>query len=238
MTAAVPSPGTLLVTLWSKSDWDDDLNTWTWDADLYRLADGAYRVTLTQCPGAPGDEDWVASEQDGLRDGSNLFEFLRSSLAREPDETLTKAAWRKVAKLVKKADGALGAGFEAAISEEFNPRELEKLPGPPEPLNPFENFMKSATWERPSFGGGGAMWAAIAFRLRMETAVAVYASRYLAANGVLPQGPHRVVQTYAPEGADFAVLGNPSDRGTVDQMVLFPATQGVPPGQPKAEGRR
>ena len=70
------------------------------------------------------------------------------------------------------------------------------------------------------------MWAAIAFKSRMSRAVEVYASRYLASSGALPQGPHRVQLTYGPQkGADFQCPVGRSNPGSVDQMVLFPATE-------------
>ena len=211
-----------LLTLWSKPDCDMESNYWTWAADLYLLADGTYRVTMSQCPGAPGEEDWVASEQDGLLEESELFEFLCTSLAQWVEETLTEAEWREVATLVQQTDGALGAGFEVAIEDEFNPREFEELVGPPEPLTPIERCITDARWDSPSFGGGGAMWAAIAFKSRMRRAVEVYASRHLASNGAPPQGPHRVQLTYGPlEGVDFHCPVSRSDTGSVDQIVSF-----------------
>jgi hypothetical protein len=221
MSSADSRPYKWLATLWSRSDFDGEGN-WTWDADLHRSTDGSYRVTVTQCPGAPGDEDWVAAEQDELSDGTELFEFLRPALAEWAGKKLTEAEWREVAKLIRQVDGEFAYDFEAAVDEHFQPQEFV---GPPEPPTALERCVLAASWESPSFGGG-AGWAAAASRSRMRSAVMVYAARYLASNGALPHGPHRVLLSYGPQGgADFLCPVGRSNKGTVDQVVLFPAAE-------------
>jgi len=215
-----------LLTLWSFQDYDDEFNNWSWDAVLERLTDGSCRATLTQSPGAPGEEDWVAAQQDSLSDGSELFDFLRHSLREFASTELDEAEWRRLAELVGQQDKELADEFGWAVDEEFHPQEFT---GPPTPPTQLQICATAAKWQPYEGKGGGAMWAAIAHGTRLRGAVYVYAARHLAEHGVVPQGQHRVRLAYGPQvDADFLCPIGREVAGVVDELVQFQPIESSP----------
>jgi len=219
-------PADCLQALWSFEDYDDELNSWSWDAVLERLTDGSYRATLTQSPGAPGDEDWVAAQQDSVSDGTELFKFLRHSLSEFASTELDEAEWRRLAELVGQQDKELAAEFGWAVDEEFHPQEFT---GPPTPPTPLQKCAAAAKWQPYESKGGGAMWAGIARGTRLRRAVGLYAERHLAEHGVVPQGQHRIRLAYGPQAdADFLCPVGRENAGVVDELVQFQSIESVP----------
>lgn len=219
--AATPCCWTLC--LLSESDFDDESNTWAWDADLVKRADGSYRATVAQCPGAPGEEDWVAAVLEGELHGEDLFHFFQASWAEHTANKLDETQWRAVAALIQQRDEPLAAQFTAAMDEEFHPAPEEPYQ-PPMRDSPLDRCVQGARWSMDGSGGASGLAGVVFNNLRRQAAY-MHAARYLVLHGVLPTGTHHVAAEVGPpkSGADFA---HPMGGGTCSLSVdiTFPGS--------------
>jgi hypothetical protein len=168
------------------------------------------------------DLEHYLREIEGFASGDELFNFLDEAWSQENEERLDEANWEEIVTAIETVDARLATEVAQATQRNFNPPDTDS---PPMPLTPLQRSVAGATWAHTSFGGGGAMWAAIAERTQGGKAIALFAQRYLQTHGVLPQGEHRVRMPVGPPecGADCETPQSCAGANSFDKVVRFPA---------------
>lgn len=198
---------------------------WEWVATLKNPGTDNRTLELEQVPWVR-DPEWMDTHfvLEPVVSGAELFEFMESHWSDAHCEGLSEEQWDYIVQEIGKVDPVLAGEVRQAVKDEF---DLEPPPVESE-QEAFEEFLQKATFEKTSFGGGGAMWAGLAENMRAADAIAFYCRRYREQHGRLPQGTHRVTVTFGDvqNGADLP----PPRRGGMqtsgssrfDKEVTFP----------------
>jgi hypothetical protein len=210
------------INLLTMSDFDSEMNYWSWDAALSKFSDATYHLVVTQSPGAPGDEDWDAAETSGPLSGDDLFSFLHGAWIEHTAETLGEKQWLAVASRIRRRDKTLAGQFSSAVQREFHPvPEPEHVPSALD--LELQKCVQGATWSESGGGGAGGLGMVVFTKLRRQAAH-MYAARFRDEHGVLPSGTHHVVAHVGPpgSGADFS---HPMGQGTCSLSldITFPS---------------
>lgn len=198
------------------------VDDWEWVCTLTKVELGRFSCRLEQEVGQPHDESFEnIFDDDQIRNGAQLFEFIWGSWNSEHEESLPENDWKDLIDEIAGVDTELAEQFAKAIQDEFDPED--------EPVDEDElalaRFIASATYEPKRLTG---MWANLAERQRGLKAIRYYVQQYQATHGALPQGTHRIAVTFGERrsGADLSPpsmgLMKISDSGSFDADVTFP----------------
>jgi hypothetical protein len=163
--------------------------SWEWFVSMSSNQDGTYRLVVDQVLWDGDEESEPASyELTTFNTGEQLFEFLQSTWQQEHGEGLEEGDWQAIETTIRK--------FDEHLANEVN-RQSRTVFGHVEPVKSesqmqIAHCIEAATWEKSTYAGGGAMWAAIAERKKVVEAVSAYVRDYYAQKGEVPEGQHQV----------------------------------------------
>lgn len=165
-------------------------DSWQWVVTLSRHDTGSFKLSVDQVlADTTEDVEGLSYELSVFRTGAELFEFVHSSWINDHEDGLGEQDWQKIVSNVREFDQHLADQVGQAVQLGFNPTEPQKSI---EQLQ-IENCIDGATWERYTHSGGGAMWAALDDRKKMDQAIAAFVKEYFRQHGATPQGLHFVL---------------------------------------------
>jgi hypothetical protein len=165
-------------------------DSWQWLVMLSRHDTGSFKLSVEQVlADSTEDQEALSYELPVFSTGAELFEFVESSWMNDHEEGLSLEDWLQIERDVRGLDQHLATQVGLAVRLAFNPKAPEKTI---EQLQ-IEQCIDGATWERHTHSGGGAMWAALEDKKKMNQAVSIFFKEYLRQHGTMPQGSHLVL---------------------------------------------
>ncbi|MFC7410238.1 hypothetical protein [Hydrogenophaga atypica] len=164
-------------------------DSWQWIVSISRIDIVNYRLLVYQVLWESADEDEGAFyELSAFCSGAELFKFVQSVWVNDHEEKLREEDWKQIELNLRAIDHDLADQVREAVQlafEHVEPQESSEK-------QQIESCIKSATWKRNIYSGGGAMWAALADGKRMEQALSDFVREHHSRHGVTPQGVHLI----------------------------------------------
>lgn len=176
------------VVLLSEDFWNHVDDRWTWQAVLRQRNDGRFTLSLVQQVERPPSQRVPGLV--GFRRGAQLYEFLNSRWEELTSEPLDEVKWKRLSRLVRAFNKALGDELVSAIANE----DLDLRP-PSETPSQVEAHAARASWDPSGFSGpmGGMRGFAEANFKRMRSqAVLRFVQQYVSEHRVYPVGEHLI----------------------------------------------
>lgn len=165
-------------------------DSWQWIVSLARNDGQSYRLLVYQVLWDSTDENEGACyELPTFSTGVELVEFVQSVWMNDHDDGLSEQDWQQVESSIRKIDPHLAAQVGQAVQIAFGHVEPEKS----SKQRLIDSCISGATWARNAHSGGGAMWAALADKKKMDQALTTFVKEHLTRHGTTPKGTHLVL---------------------------------------------
>jgi hypothetical protein len=177
------------------------VDDWEWVGTLSDLGGGQYAFLLEQVPQVECSDSHFLEQ---FSTGDELVEFVQGAWWEGSFEY-----WPEVIQGI----AAIAQPLALEVIQALEESELDKP-------SPEKEWAARATWERRTFGGGGAQWAAIAEGLRGRAAIL----HYIRQCEKLPTGLHRIRVSLGSvaDGADCPPPRLASQPAVFERDVKFP----------------
>lgn len=165
-------------------------DSWQWVITLSRHDTVSFSLSIDQVLWDSADDgEAVGYELPVFSTGAELFDFLQSTWLNDHEEELSAEDWLQIQSNLRAVDQHLAEQVGQAFQMSTGDTELGKSS---EQLQ-IEKCIDAATWERNTYSGGGAMWAAVTDKKKMDHAVAVFVTDHHSQHGATPQGTHVIL---------------------------------------------
>ena len=165
-------------------------DSWQWVFSMARNDGASYKMLVYQVLWDSTDEsEGTCYELPSFNTGTELFEFVQSAWMHDHDETLHEEEWQQIESNIRRIDGNLADQVRQAVQIAFGHVEPEKT----EEQRQIDNCISDAAWARNSYSGGGAMWASLADKQKMDQALTTFVKEHFTRYCTTPKGTHLIL---------------------------------------------